>query len=317
MAYLVSDFLTLVRQYGMLPTSAANGTADADLLRVADEELRTRITPLVVASNQEWWVTTKRTALTANQRAYRIPARAVGGRVRELQLYRANGTYRNLKRYELEDSYSMAQDATGEPELFWVKGETVHVWPKPASSSGYLQFDFMARPGRLTNIGVTGFAITSITELGSNQVELATASAVVSPNAVAPVDIVRSSSGFSFVCVDVAGESQTGPKYLVYDNTQLPESYTQLLIGDYIFPADLSYVIPLPTELHGVFVNYTVASIKMQMGDLQSAAAFEQRAQKLATEALQTFEPRIDGEPRVMRNGLLWRTKNVWWQRGQ
>lgn len=316
MAYLVSDFLTLVRQYGMLPSSSANGTADADILRVADEELRTRITPLVVASNQEWWVATKRTALTAGQRSYRIPARAVGGRVRELQLRRTDGTFRNLRRLELEESYNLAQDSTGEPELFWVKGETVNVWPKPASTGGYLQFDFLARPGRLTSTSPTNLAITTITEIGSNQVELATTSAVFA-NGVAPVDIVRSSSGFSFVCVDLAGAAQTGPKFLVYDNNQLPDSYTQLLVGDYIFPADTSYVVPLPVELHGVFVNFTVAAIKMQMGDLQSAAAFEQRAQKLAADSLQTFQPRVDGEPKVMRNGLLWRTKNTWWQRGQ
>lgn len=313
MAYLVSDFLTLVRQYGMLPSTTANGTADADILRVADEELRTRITPLVVASRQEWWVVVGRTALTANQQVYKIPRRAVGGRLRELQIQRSDGTFRNLKRLELEESYRYNQTSTGEPEAFWIKGEAVYLWPKPATTSGHLRFDFMARPGRLTSTSPTNYAISQITDLPANEVYLYTTTAPVTVGEIGYVDIVRAGSGFSYLSVDVYGESVSGPIFQVYSKYDLPDDYTSFIQGDYCFPSDQCFVVPLPAELHGVFVNFTVAALKRQLGDLQSAQVFEATAQKMAADSLQTFEPRSDGEPRKLRGGLLWRTKSPWW----
>lgn len=316
MAYLVSDFLNLVRQYGMLPSTSSTGTADSDILAVADEELRTRIAPLIVASRQEWWVASSRVSLIASCGTYKVPRRAVGGRIRELQLKRADGSVRNMKRIELEESYQLSQALTGEPELFWLKGDFVCVWPEPATASGYLQFDFLARPGRLTSTSPTGYAITAAAASTGTTATITAATAdAVTASSSGYADIVRAASGFSYTAVDVHGSMHaTNHTLTVTDkNLALPDDFANLLVGDYIFPSDQCFVVPLPVEMHGVFVHYVVASLKRQLGDMASADVFEKTAQRMSADALQTLEPRVDGEPRRLRGGLLWRMRKSWW----
>ena len=314
MAYTVSDFLTLVRQYAMLPSTTANGTADADILRVADEELRTRVTPLVIASGQEWWVSTYRTALTASQRVYKVPARAIGGRVRDVQLRKSDGSYKNLRRCELEESYGLDQAATGEPELFWLKGESLYLWPKPATTSGHLHIDYHARPGRLTNTSPTNYAILTCADSTGDTVAFTTTTAPVTVSSSGYVDIVRAGSGFSMLATDVYGASTAGPIFTATSKYTLPDDYASILVGDYLFPADTCFVIPLPTELHGVFVYYVAAALLRQLGK-QNHAFFEDTAGKMAAASLQSLAPRVAGEPRYIRNGgILWRSKSNWWR---
>lgn len=314
MAYTVTDFLALVRQYGMLPSTTSNGTADADILTVADEELRTRMAPLIVSSNTETWVTRQRVPLTASQAVYRIPKRAVGGRLREIGLKRADGSFKNLRRIEIEHSYNLSADTAGEPEVFLVRGENVWLFPKPVATSGWLQMEFYARPGRLTATSPSGYAILTRNDTTR---ELGTTSPPITVGTAGYCDIVRASSGYGAIAVDVLG-AQTQPflsSFAVTNDYEYPDEIATV-VGDYLFPADSCFVIPLPVELHGVFVHYVVASLKRQLNDQSSAAIFEGTAEKLAQAALQTLCPRVDGEPRKVRGGILWQSKKSWWSRG-
>lgn len=304
MAFLVSEFLTLVRQVGMLSDHATPGTDDVDILLMADRELQTRMANLIVSSGQEWWVCTQKIPLVAARSRYKVPRRAVLGKIRDLVYELSDGTRRNLNQITLAEAKELGTAATGEPSAFYVKGEAIHVWPEPTSSSGYLVADFYARPGKLTDASLAESAITGITVTGNTfEIAYGASETLIGTGAGLRVDILRADSGGGCMAVDLDGDVNTAGTFEGAYSYQLPEDYG-ICVGDYVVPSESCYAIPLPTELQGVFVQATVTSIARALG-LSNYDRQQAMLEQLLGEARQNMAPRAESGDLVVRGGVL------------
>ncbi len=143
---LVAD----IRRRASLPTTSASGTADADLLALANGEM-VELYAAVLGVREEFFVTDKDYAITAAQAAYAIPTRAAGARLREVVKVDSAGVRTNLDKMDLEDLNSL-DTTSGEPTNFYLKGNKVYLYPTPSTTTGTLRLSYLRRPNRLVTV---------------------------------------------------------------------------------------------------------------------------------------------------------------------
>lgn len=291
--------LASVRQRAMLPDSPSAGTTDTDLLRYATEELQSRLTPWLLRVREEYLVDTQETAVVAGQAAYRVPSRAVGGKLRDVVLVRGRNL-RSLPRLAPEDVEFLPE--AGQPQAFLMRGANVVLVPAPDSAGDTLRLTYHRRPARLvlpeevaTASSVVGDAVTATGTLPAGFTNGAL------------VDVVRGTSPFEVVAAGVA----------LADVGVTTFTLSDVEAGDYVCLTGTSPVPQVPEELHVLLAQQVAAKVLEALGDdagLQRARAVLADAEGLALAAV---SPRVEGEPKliVTRRGLLHQgpSYRMWW----
>src|SRR5258708_5074883 len=93
-----TNLLASLKRRGMIPTTTT-GPSSTDIYDLMTAELQHFIMPLMMRVREEWRLTTQDITTVANQPNYPIPARAIGGKVKEIQV-NDTSTFRDLPRIE-------------------------------------------------------------------------------------------------------------------------------------------------------------------------------------------------------------------------
>ena len=304
MAWLTSDLLADVRRRAMLPTTSTLGLADADILEHANNEMATRLVPLVTSVNEEFYVQTIDVTLVAGQGAYRIPNRSAGGKLRDVT-YLLGSSVLNLARIEPEQLTQFASSATGTPSAFYMEAGTVNLVPVPAGG-GTLRMKFFVRPGRFTATATDYGVITAVTinsVSASSGVFTGTFSG--SLTASGTFDVIAFRPPFEYLALNAAGFTFSAPNIALVATPATSSTLSlNIASGDYITKPDLSPVIQLPVELHSLLVQRTVCAIMETFNYGERLAAAEAAYVRMEEAALKLITPRVDGAPRKMRGVL-------------
>jgi hypothetical protein len=280
----------------MLPST---DFSDSDLLAIATEELQGPVTELLLSVREEYLVASADQSVVAGTAAYQIPARAVGGVVREVLLSTDSGTtFLPLARIEPEREH----DATGtNPVGFKFENNTVVLLPTPTASAT-LRIRYFRRPNALVANGstISAAAITAI-NTGTKTLTFTSTSGLTATGAT--YDFVQASPGFMSLADDQPRTSTTGTT-IVFTNV-LP---SLLAVGDYVCLAGVSLVPQVPVELHQLLVQRVVMRTLEALGDkkVDVAQNMVSRAEK---QALSMLMPRSQGNQRPIINkfGPGWR----------
>jgi hypothetical protein len=300
MAWLASDLLADIRRAASLPASSVTGLADADLLALADKEIQTALVPLMLRLREEFFVCTKSQASQAAVGQYRLPARAIGARVRDVR-YVYGGTTNRLTRIEPEDAPAVDPQSTlsGVPQWYYLEGEFVRLLPTPADANGSIEIKYFCRPGRLTVDSADFRVLSSVA---------ATSVGFSSWSNTGALDFVRGGSGFSTLFAE-----EISPTLSSATSATVAAATAALLVaGDYLCVTDKTPLIPLPVELHGVLSARCVAAVLRQLGRYDEAANEERNAQRLESNATNLLSPRVDGAVRKVRGSIAWRNAGRW-----
>lgn len=313
MALLVTDLLAEIRQAAGIASSSTyspEGLTDADILRVANRELSTSLLPLMLGVREEFYVIKKSVAFTEETERIRIPARTIAGRVREIRATVGNVDM-VMRRYEPTDK-PWIQPMTATPGAitgYFLQGEWIVFLPRP-SQSGTLDIYYLARPGRMTITANDYRAITAVDQT-TGTIDFATWTYC---DGTKTMDLVRGGSGFSPLQQDVSGV-ESGAFNDQF--TIAPSSAAFAEVGDYVTQPDLTPVVPLPTELHGVLVSRVVTAIMRQLGKEADAMREEANARRLEDLAVEMLTPRVEAAKRPVRGNLVWRRGGAftrgWW----
>lgn len=303
MAWTTDLFLLDVRRRAMLPTTASLGTEDADLLLHADNEMATRLVPLVQSVNEEFYVQTKDVALVAGQSAYRMPDRNSGAKLRDVTLVRGN-TVINLPRIEPERLTEWTSNASGTPAGFYLEAGAVNLVPAPASG-GVLRMKYYVRPGRFTATAADYGVITGVTYAGDSVTLTFNGTLNISGGGL--YDVIAFRPPFEYLVTD--GVSAAPAAGTVTLNTGSPTSPApdlsrNIQVGDYVCARDLSPILQLPVELHSLLVQRVVCAIMETLNYGERLASAEAAYARMEQAALRLISPRVDGAPKKMR-GLL------------
>lgn len=289
---LASELIEEIRALG----SITPDTADTDILKAADAEIRTRLLPWVRGLNEEFLV--RSIDLTAVNGRVALPPRASGASVRLVQVVLSSGLL-GPPLPRLDPAFDPGASSGGLPYGFYIDGGGLVLLP--VSSSATVRVRYFARPGKLALESDAALCkvITSVTP--------------------GPVITTIVAGGFALTKIDIVAGGPAHQHKAIYadlaggvtlQTAQLLEPLTassETGYGDFVTAPDRSPVVALPEELGSVLALRTAARLLAGNGYLGEARAHYDMADKAQSEAEPLLRPRSDGNPKRLTGGVLGR----------
>ena len=283
-----SDLINQIKLRGSFPTSD-DLFSNADYLSILNDEMMNHITPMLTKLNEEYFLAYQDTQLTVGQSEYRIPKRAAGSMLRDVQLISASGSVISLGRLFEEDKYSTNNGQSG----YYIKSNQVVISPTPASGDMTLRLAYFRRPSKfvlptscakIISINVATKQVT-VSSLPGN---MTTGTQIDFFQADSPYDLLDMNS----IITNAAGTTVTF--------SALPKD---LAIGDYLGMQGETCAPMIPEELVPVLVQAalcTCLSSKKDKSVELELQKLEQQKQSVVTMLA----------PRVKSNDVKIKTSN-------
>lgn len=297
MSYLTTDLITSIKRRAAVPT-AQSTFSTSDFLQLADEEIRSKLTPLVLKTMEEMYVRTADQDIVANQAGYLIPSRAIASALRDVQIVDSNNDLNrtSLERLSPEDlfrvfvgTYRIAVRKAG----FYLQGNQVMLYPTPTQSVNKLRLSYYCRPNSL--VDVTEAAKVQSIDTVNKTITVESLPGAFSTST--PLDFVKANPGFECSAIDQTPTDITG--LVLTFGSDLP---TDLSVGDYICLAGQSCVVQVPVELQPLLVQYVAVRVLSSQGDMEALQAALAELEKLEENALLLISPRVAGKAKRVVN---------------
>jgi len=297
--YTSSDLINSLQRRGMIPTNQVTYDTD-DFLDILNEELSMEILPFVLATHEEYFVTSIDVELISGQTRYPIPERATGNKLRGLFIADSDGNLKgDLARINLKDYLDFNGSAnynSGYSSTFYVENNNIVLTSAPGSTTDKLRMYFFLRPntlvenkyaGTITNIDtVTGVVTLSTFPTEFSSMGLMDFVEAKGPNVIKGYDIQPTA-------VDA------NVKTITFDPDDLPST---LVVGDYLNVAQESIVPQLPTELHALLAQKAALTCIEGIGDLEAAAQVKEKFEKMEKKLYNVIDNRVESSNEKIYN---------------
>jgi hypothetical protein len=284
--YTASALLASIRRRGALPTATAVGCADADLLSVANEELQSYLAPLILDLREEYFAFRSTLTTAAGTAEYRIPSRAIGAKLREVEILATGGEVRNLELISLDELEEWPQSGQGTPGAFYLRGNSVALVPTP-SAAETLRLTYFLRPSEVT--ATAGNYATIATLSGST----ITTSGAHGFTTATVCDFVKAQSPFEILSIDATPAVASG------SDLEFASVPSDLAVGDYVCKAELSPVPQLPADFQPLLAQRVAMKVLESLGLSGKHELAARRLVEMEEQLRRTFAPRVDGEPKI------------------
>ena len=283
---------------------------DSDLLELADDCMRDRLTPLMKALDGNYMLTTPtQTALVANQDTYDIPYRAVGRKLRNLKVS-ADGTADNICDMALLDDDKIQMHAvSGVPFGFYYVGDRFVIRPKPTDSVGYLELWWYLQASQIVSTSaaamVTAAPVAGVVQV--NQVPSTMAANVT-------VDFIQARSGNRVLGMDVA-IAGVAPGSITFASADVP---VDLVVGDWIALSQQTPVLQISDEAVPLLETAICERALYAVGDYDGAKKLRDVDLPDEEKNLRALlDPRTDQAPiKFVNTNSLLRRRTAWPRRG-
>lgn len=277
--YTLTALLASVRRRGQLP-NATDQLSTTDLTALMNEAMQEYVVPLLIDAKEEYLVTYADQTIVSGTEAYAIPARAVGGKLRDVQVSTTDGKYRSISRVEPEQA--LEYEGGGFAQAYKIRGNSVVLVPSP-TEAGTLRLHYYRRPSVLVSTGYTTVTVV-------NGVTVTCAANLTGST----FDLIDDKPQFSSVADDKAGTFAS-------TTLTLASAATGLAVGDYVCVPGESPVAQIPLELHPLLCQRTTELALEAIGDDRSAVA-SKKTEQMARRALALLTPRGEGKGRTIVN---------------
>lgn len=278
-----TELINSLKIHGSFPTSN-DLFSNADYLVLFNHQMQTEIVPVMLTLSEDYFLLTKDFTVSASS-SYRIPSRAIGAKLRDLQVQDAGGNLTPLNRLFEEDRPSTTSG-------YYVVRNSVQL--SPDFITGTLKMKYYARPNKLV-LPTDCAQITSI-DLVNKQVVVSTVPATFTTGVL--IDLVQNQNPYDLLSYDNAIVGISGT------TITLTEIIDDLAVGDWVCIAQQSPVPMVPEEMHPVLVQAalvsSLASKKDKAFDIE-AKILERNKQ----DAVRMLDPRVENNSVSFRSGRL------------
>lgn len=297
MGWTTADLLTAVKLKAFL-TADSSSVTDANLLDMATEELLGYMVPNIIAASSGYLERVEDHTLVSGDVTYRIPDRAVGGKLSSIMLVDGSDREYDLPMVSYSEDAARAGANSGYGQtVAFVRNHTVHLEPEPENATT-LRMVYYLRPGDLVDSNTTGDSrqISSLSSAGGNYdlVFSAAVNNLVSGSSV-KFDIVRDQPGFDPVAIDqTASLATTSTANDTLRFSSEPSWWADVAANDWVALAGKSPIPQIPYELHPVLRQRTAARVFELLGDRAGMDAAYSTASRWEEQALRLLSPRTD-----------------------
>lgn len=304
MSYLSTDLAAAVQRRAAIPASQSTFSPTA-LYALGDEEIRSKLVPLVCRNIEDFYTQFLDYPITAGQAAYNIPTRAIAGALRDVQIIQASDTESRtpLERLAPEDLYSSVGGNyrfTIKKTGFYLQGNQVMMYPAPTMTSpNLLRLSYYCRPNQLVDPTACGQILSINTS--TNTVVLASSAPSTFTTASA-LDFIGAKPHFDWLIQDAVpasiGTTTVANDTLVF-SVAIPSA---LAVGDYVCLSGQSCVVQVPVELQPLLIQYVTVRVLSAQGDQQALQAAIAELGKLEENAILLIAPRVVGKSKRATN---------------
>ena len=315
--YTADELIQLVRDEARIPDTAATGNADSDILNRINETLTSYIYGLVMEVKEEYFLRTIRQNLSSTEERYKIPARAMYQKLRDLKWAESEtGGYSALAHMnigDLDQEYAGLDTAT-RPSAFYVEGNHVHLWPDLSGATGFLDMSFYFAPGDL----VLQANVAKVTVVNGGTITIDAAPSTF-PTGETLYDIHSPDSGAEIRTWEKAAtRSGTTMTFTATDVDGSAVGEDPVEVGDYVCLTNEAALPGVPRELHPTVAKVAAANLLEDEGDtqgFQAKTALSDRelfGYKKSMGALGRMENRVEAKPRFIRGGSFLDAHGRW-----
>lgn len=285
-----TELLASIRARAFLTGTAADGTDDTTLLRLATEEIRARLGPQIRKANEAHAVLHKDYSITAAQANYRLPPRAVGQTLERVEHINSAGTKSTLTLVTPAEAHST--QTAGTPSRYYIEGSNLVLVPAPAASTGTIRMHFVLRQSRLVASGVSTAASVNT---ATKQVTLTSASGYASGS----FDFQKNDASPDVFAIDRAA-TLSGSVLTFTDD--LP---ADLAVGDYIPAAGTSTAPWIPLDCLPLVAQRVAVKTLEALGDNENLPAAIRQLEQMEGQLFDIINPRVKGEARIMADNSI------------
>jgi hypothetical protein len=306
-ARTTATLLTDVRARVAAP--AANGLlSDAELLALADQEMRTELAALLIGARSEYWLADYTTPIVSGVSRYAMPPRALGMALRDVTVVDTAGREYNVSQVPADQRYLWSRGQTwagNGPVVFTLETDAITLLPTPtAELAGWtLRMRYYVRPSELTLLANASWIddIISPTELQPSEQDPPGNLTVdgfidIVPGVGMHVPTLTDLrlDDWSVFVVTLSVALTSAEQALIYaSGNRVGERL------DYICEAGKTVYPQLPESMWPLLVALTCRAYCEAIGDMRGMEAAAAMYERKKSAALGIMTPRVDGE--VMR----------------
>lgn len=278
-----TELISALKLHGSFPTSD-DLFSNADFLSLLNHCLKSDITPMMLKLNEEYFLQYKDFSISAGT-TYRMPKRAVGAKIRDLQIVDSSGNHTALVRlYE--------EDRPANPTGYYMLRNSIELSSDLTTNT--LRMTYFARPSTL--VATTACAQVTSINTGTFQV---TVSGVPSTFANGTLtDFVQNSNPYDLLSMDVAISNISGTT-ITY--TSLPDGLEE---GDWICLATEAPVPMVPEEMHPVLIQSALCKTLSSKKDKAYKDELD-TLMRIKEDAINMLDPRVENNSNKVRTGKL------------
>lgn len=288
------ELISAIKIKGSFPTSN-DLFSNSDFLVILNHQMKVEVVPIMMLLSEEFFLLSKDYSITSAGQSYKIPKRAIGAKLRDVQLLDLSGSVTHPARLDEVD-----RDVN--PSGYYMSRNSVEL--SSDLTSGTLRLKYFARPNELVLTTACG-QITSIDTVNKQVVVSSLPSTFTTGVAV---DFIQNNNPYDLLQYDeiVVGVSGT----TITMTNSLP---TDLLVGDWVCISGQSPVPMIPEEMHPVLVQSALVACLSSKKD----GYFEKEAQvleRVKQDAIRMLDPRVENDSIKFRSGrLLGYFSNRWY----
>ena len=292
----------------MIPKDQSTFTT-CDIIDIMNEELGIHVVPMVLRAHEEYYVIDEDQPLTNCDTRYKIPYRAVGNKLRDVQFVDSSGSSFEMTRVSLEDRPEYQSSySTSQSRAFYLQSDDIVLMQKQ-NSTGSIRSSYYLRPNELVKDNRAGI-ITSIC-VGACETIFTVAKFPSHFSSTTDFDFIQGKSPNKIIGFDRAvGVLNSAAKTLTFSNSDLNAIDTagsvdvklKFAVGDHILKAQETIIPQLPAELQPILSQRTAVKILEALGDTEGMRNAQTELDRMEYNAMTLIDNRVEGAPQKVRS---------------
>lgn len=299
--FTAEELIQAVRDRGGFNDADTEGTQDQDILLRLNDEASTTIYNLVIQAHREFYVVSELVPLVSTTVRYRIPARAMYQKLRDL--FYVNGTMRfplqQISRESLGRYWTSGFASC--PSAFYLEGNSIVLVPDlNASYTGSLEVSYYFRPGDLV-LSTDCRLITGV-NTSSKQLTVESNPPSTWDSSGEKLDVHSGKSGAEIHAWDLTTSSISGNVITLAEAIDgsvygtIPAG-----IGDYVCLANTAALPGIPREMHPVLADAATVNL-LQVKDPEAYGVSKQALDAQLQKIMHVISYRVEGRPDAVVN---------------
>jgi len=297
--YTITSLIDSVKRRCSVPT-AQSLFQNTDFAKLLSEEMQSIIVPIIMSEQEDYFIHYKDMTIDGTTKEFRIPDRAIGGKLKDVGFYNSAGDTLNLRpRLSIDDYGNSRGNFVSELTGYYLRDNKIVFKPAPNNTGETLRVYYYRRPSNLVQLSESG-KITAI----DTDTKIVTIDTVQSSWTTANTfDFTRGRGMFQSLGDDLAITAMPDSSSLTFTET-LP---TDLAVGDYVALAGKSPIAQIPYEAHHLLAQLGAIKVNEALGDMQGMQMAQSKYDVLVNAMIRSINNRVDGSPRKVtnRNGIF------------